>query len=406
VPVKKSVGAGSVRGRSRGVNDSAGPPVASNSTVCVSAPYISTQLESTCAATVADVTAGLAAAIAASEFPEFREVAATEDGTKVTLTANTPGTPFTVSVSTTNGGGADTQSLAVATPTPSAGPHHWDTPENWSGGTVPASGDDVFLEDTDIAIRFGLEQSAVALAALHISGNYTGEIGLARTNADRAGDYAEYRPRFLQIGAARLEIGGEANVLSGGVDGSGRLQIDTGAAATDVIVRSTGVAAEVDLPALQWIGAHASNTLTVFAGSVGVAVEGGDTAQLATLRQSGGKVRIGAGVTISTVERTGGGSLAIASGVTTFNQSGGATTILGSGSVATMNLDGGRVDYRTSGDLGSVTIDGTDAALDFSANPLGRTVADAHLFRGSILDPHETVTWSTGVQPRGGLIAV
>ncbi len=54
------------------------------------------------AATVADVTAGLTAAWNASVVAEFAEITAADAGTHVTLTADTKGTPFWLTASTTN----------------------------------------------------------------------------------------------------------------------------------------------------------------------------------------------------------------------------------------------------------------------------------------------------------------
>jgi len=126
------------------------------------------------AATVANVTAGLAAAVSGSALPEFAELTATEDGTKLTLTAATAGRPFEVSTATINGGASDTQTLTAVSVTASSGPEHWDAPQNWSGGTVPISGDEVYIEDTDASIRYGLDQSGVDLASLNIAASFTG----------------------------------------------------------------------------------------------------------------------------------------------------------------------------------------------------------------------------------------
>jgi len=352
------------------------------------------------AATVADVVAGLAAAVEASEIPEFTEITATDTGTEVTFTADTAGKPFTVTGSTVNGGGSDTQTLTIATTTASAGPNHWDTAANWSTGAVPANGDDVYIEDSDVSILYGLDQSSVTLDSLHVAAGYTGQIGLPRTCTDGSTEYAEYRDRFLAIGASEIQIGG------GSGTGSGRIQIDTGSAAADVTVCHTASSVEDNLPAVLWKGTHGSNTLNVHDGSVGAAVLGGETATLATLRHAGGDVGIGSGATLTTVERSGDGQLTIECPATTVNQSSGRTTFAGSGAVGTINLDGGRIEYRSSGTITNAVLDGPDAVLDFSGDLRDRTVTDCTLKRGTILDPHETVTWTNGIAPQTGLTAV
>ncbi len=341
---------------------------------------------------VADVTAGLTAAVAASAIPEFQELAAADAETHMTLTARTAGVPFVVAASATNGGAADTQTLTLATVTASAGPAHWDCPANWSSGAVPASGDHVFLEETTRSLLYGLDQTGITLGSLNIAASFTGELGLPPVNREGATDYAEYRPRSLLIGADAVQIG------HGQGPGSGRLQLDTLAAATAVTVHFTGLATD-DEPAFHWRGENAANSLNVLGGSVGVALSGEETAELATLRQSAGDVRCGAGVTVVTIERSGAGTLTLAAAAGTLRQSGGETLVLGSGGVDTLSLTGGRVDYRSSGALATVTLAGLGATLDFSADLRARTVASCTLAQGTIIDPHRTVTWTTGIQP-------
>ena len=351
------------------------------------------------AATVADVTAGLAAAWSASTLTEFIEATASDSGSAVVLTAATAGIPFEVSTSTVDGGGTDTQTLSAVTTTPSSGRNHWDTAANWSTGALPVGGDDVFIEDSETSILYGLDQSAVALTSLRITASYTGEIGLAATNETGATSYPEYRQQELQIGATTVEIG------SGNGIGSGRIRLDTGSNAAAITVHTTGIASDDDQYAFQWKGTAGGNTLAIYAGSVGVATGGGESASVATLRMSGGDVRCASGVNLTTLERSGDGKLVIESSATTLNQSSGETLVLGTGTMSTINLDGGRVDYRSSGTIADATLDGPDATLDFSADLRPRTVTDLTLLRGVLLDPHQTVAWTNGVQAATGLRA-
>jgi len=346
------------------------------------------------AATVADVVAGLVAAIAASQDPEWAEVVATDTGTEVTLTAAVPGRPFTVDAQAINGGAADTQTLTLDEITPSSGPNHWDTPANWSTGSLPAGGDDVYIEDSDVSILYGLDQSAVALASLHVPASFTGQIGLAQFNRGGSAAYFEYRDRFLAIGA------GEVHVGQGPGSGSGRVQIDTGSGQAAVTVYASGLSAESNLPAVQWKGTHADNTLDMLDGTVGVALAGGESATIATLRQSGGQVRCGSGVSLSDVELASDASLEIQSAVASIRQSGGLTRIIGTGGAADIELTGGRIEYRSSGTITSVALRAADAVLDFSSDLRPRTVDACTLEKGTVLDPHLTVTWTTGIQPQ------
>ena len=355
------------------------------------------------AATIADVTAGLAAAIAASPHPEFAEVAATADSAKLVLAARAAGVPFAVSGSAANGSGANTQTLTLTTIVPSAGPHHWDTAANWSGGSVPAAGDHVTLEDSAVSLRYGLNQSSVSLASLRIAASFTGEIGLPRENAAASSSYAEYRERFLTIGAAVIEIGhGAASRLGGG---SGRVQLALVSSAAAIAVHGAAFPAEEDLPAILLASAPANSTLDVSGGSVGVAIFGGQTASLAAVRAAGGDTICGAGVSLGEIQLSGQARLTIASTTTEIVQSGGELLVLGEADAASLAIAAGRTDWRSNGTIDELSLDGPAALADFAGDLRPRTVTNCTLRRGAISDPHETVAWTNGIQPAASLFA-
>lgn len=197
-------------------------------------------------------------------------------------------------------GGSGVETLTVSTLVASSGPEDWNVAANWTGNAVPVTGDDVFIQEATSSIRYGLDQSAVTLASFRQYQAYTGEIGLPTVNA--AG-YYEYRPTYLAFaGVTELLIGmGEGS-------GSGRTRIDLGAVESAVTVLNTGGPSEAALPALLLKGTHASNTLLVLEGSVGVAVLATESATLLKLTQRGGEVTLGSGTTIGAdgIDKTGG----------------------------------------------------------------------------------------------------
>ena len=71
---------------------------------------------------------------------------------------------------------------------------------------IPGSGDDVFLEDSDVSVLYGLDQSSVSLASLNIAANYTGELGLPRVNAEGSTEYVEYRDQCASHSQVRTEF--------------------------------------------------------------------------------------------------------------------------------------------------------------------------------------------------------
>lgn len=302
-----------------------------------------------------------------------------------------PGTPVVI----TFGGLLGYQNVALAT-----------TTDSLTGGTAPASaittttpgsvGDDVYIDNSDIDIKYGLDQSAVVLNSLTVAGSYTGSIGLPEVNADGTDDYVEYREQYLKLGV----FPGNAVIGSGEGDGSDRIKLNTGGIVTYLTVYQTGRGGDGDLEALLWKGTNANNTLTVYRGEVGVARFGGESATLATLKlgyvedEAGdATVVCGSGLSVTTVQITG-GELDLSSAATTVTLMGGALKFR-TGAVTTLTNDGGAVTYSSSGAITTLNV-GTGGSIQFDPTP--RTVTNANLYAGgSILDPQKSVTWSNGI---------
>ena len=334
-------------------------------------------------------------ALSSAAYPEFAEVTALAASATVILTADTAGKPFTVTVSTTesDGSAADAQTFTKSSTTTNSGPADWAVAANWSGGAVPVNSDDVIIENTSQDILYSLDQSAVTLTSLAIKANYTGKLGLPKQNP---GGYNEYRTDFLAIGATTITIG------EGPGSGSGRIKLNQGAAQTAVTVRNTGSSVETGLPALLWKGTHASNLVSVFKGSVGVAVFGGETATIATLRvdyvsnvSGDADVRLGSGVTLTTITKPG-GTLEVNSNATTITHLGGTLHHI-SGTITTLTIDGGEVYSYGVGTITTINV-GSGAKADFGRAVLGITVTNCNLYeKGTLLDPNGRVTFSNGI---------
>jgi hypothetical protein len=341
------------------------------------------------AATVANVTAGLAAAVAASLTPEFQEVTAADNTTTLTLTSNVAGRPFTQTSSSATGSGSGGHSLSTSTTTANSGPNNWDVAANWSGGAVPVNSDDVYIENSTVDILYGLAQSAVTLASLNIAQSFTGRIGLPLIN--ETGTYYEYRARYLNIKATTVKIG------YGDGSGSGRLLLDLDANATTILVTNTGNPLEQAVPALCIEGSGSTYTPTILGGSVGIAVETSQTATLDTLTVTGqAVVTCGSGCTITTIAQSG-GVLTTNSAVTTFGVDGASVATIYAGAITTLNVDGGTVNYRSTGTITTLRV-GTNGAIDFTADTRARTVTNCTIESSAkITDTYKTVTWTNGV---------
>ena len=311
------------------------------------------------------------------------------------------GTSPAIAIAETTQGRSGADAISVATPTAASGPHHWSVATNWSGSAVPANGDDVVLANSAVSIKYGLDQAAVTLDSLVIEQSFTGQVGLPRTNTDGSG-YVEYRSQYLAIGATTITIG------KGEGTGSGRIKLDTGSAQTALSVSNAGNAAETGLPAILWKGTHASSTVTVSKGSVGVAMFPGETATIATLRvgyttnlTGDAQVRCGDGVTLTTVEQAG-GLVVASSSITTHSQTGGELIFSDkqdgtTAAITTLDVDAGAVRYRATGTLGEANI-GSDGVLDFRQDQRPRTVTTCRAYeRFEIRDPFKTVTFTNGI---------
>jgi hypothetical protein len=357
---------------------------------------------STVAATVATTIAAAWNAMDSEEYPEFAEITALATaGGALTLTADTPGKPFTVTVSTTEtgGGAADAQTFGTAATTANSGPNVCGTAANWDRGgsaTVPQAADDIFIDNSSVSILYDISQAGTTFTSLTISNSFTGTIGLPETNEDAAnGTYKEYRTQYLTIDCTTVNIGDTSG------QGSSRIKINAGTVQTTLNVKNTGTSQETDLEAVLWKGTNASNAVNINGGSVGIAVFGGETATVSALRvQSGGPglldadVRMGAGVTWTTLTMNA-GDVEVRSGGTTVSKVAGTLTIM-AGNVTTLSDDTGTTYYQGTGTITTANIGG-GASLDMSRDIRTRTITTLNLHAGSTFnDPAATTTLTNG----------
>jgi len=341
------------------------------------------------AATVANVTALLAAAIAATTIAEFLEVTAADITTAVTLTANTPGVPFTQTSSASGGTATNT----TATTTANNGPNDWSIAANWSTGVAPVNSDDVYISGPS-SILYGLAQSAVTLTSLNILGDFTGTIGLPLVS--ESGGYYEYRANRLAIGTSTLNIG------KGAGSGSGRIRLSLGAVTTAINVYTTGAA--IDAYGAIDIKGHASNTYTcnLFKGSVAFATEPSDVALLVINQgyqdnQAGDvTLYLGVGVTLTTMVQSG-GDVRMFGVATTYTMIGGTAWIVGTGTITTLTIDAGTFIDQSSGTITTLKV-GKDGDYDRSEDQRSKTITNSTLEAGAaFLDPNKTVTFTNAM---------
>lgn len=328
-------------------------------------------------------------------------ITASKSGTDtLVLTADDEGVPFTVTGTETTAG-----SGAVNSPTTSqaaTGPNDVNNADNWSEGSVPSTGDDAYVGDTDVSLLYSLDQlSGNTLTSFTVAANFTGDIGLPKENED---GYTEYREDYLQIDCTTVRIG----VGDGG--GTGRIKIDAGSVQTTLEVLSTGGEEDAGIGAVVWKGTHASNVVDVKGGSVSIAPYGGETATVATLRVSGGAlVYVSEGTSLTTGQNVN-STVQLQVDCTTLTQDGAATTfVTDTAAVTTYNLYGGIGYYNSSGTIGTLNLGGSPitATLDASGDRRGKTITNLNASHNSqINDPAQTITYTNGMLPAGRTAAI
>ena len=317
---------------------------------------------------------------------EWAALTATSSAGVVTVTGRSDGHPIgTISVTETSTSGTILQASSVT----ANGPGNVNTVSNWSSGAVPEAGDNIIFDHRAAAgCKYGLDTlTAIALGSTTITKGFRYQIGLPDVNAYTASlPYTEPQEKYFQVG------GGD--VL---VDGSNAQLIKISSAATNVsyVVTGTGSTEEANSPPLLIKVNHASPTVSVRAGTVGINYEPKTAGQLATLFVSGGDVEVGNATTLATVTMNG-GRVVINGAVTTYTV-GGGTLEHREGNVTTLTVNGGTCYVMCNDTLSTVNI-GTGGVVDCTKDLRGRTFSAVNLYeRGTLKDPLSTITYSAGI---------
>jgi hypothetical protein len=262
--------------------------------------------------------------------------------------------------------------LWVGTDSGNAG--KYGTAANWSPSGVPTAGDDVYFIDSSQSVTADFDQSAVALASFNVAQSYTGTIAT-----------------YLQIASPKVRVG--YNDGPGTPSGSAQLKLDLGSGtAAAVVVENTGTPTTSTNPALYLKAAHASTTIEVRKGKVGIAFTTGETSTVGTItssytsqQASDADVYIGSGVTLTTLKQVG-SRCTLGCAATTVTQTGGTLTTVGTGAITTVNANGGTANLNSTGTITTLNIGGS--AVDMTKSLQARTVTTAKLNSGSFkFDP-------------------
>ena len=301
----------------------------------------------------ATTAAALVVLLEASTNPYFAAMTWTNpSGALITGTADEAGVPTVAALTQSGGTGTVTDFTDTVAAT---GPNFWDNALNWSTGVAPVNSDDIFVEDTDVSITYGLAQSGVTLDSLIVRKTFTGKIGLDSmqfaTSAD--GDTldplkTEYRESYLEISATIFQAG--EHFGPGEPGGSQRIKINTGSnVMTGTIFDTASTSAETGKPSIRILNVNASSELFVrlAPAGVGVAVDvPGEvsTLSLVSISDTSGlsQVSLSRGVTLTTYNQQGGTNVLESAGtITTVTCSGGTLTTEGDYLITTAVMEGG-----------------------------------------------------------------
>ena len=343
------------------------------------------------ATSIEDQVDALLALLKASDFGEFDVITWTKSGTdKIVGTGPDNGTPFTATAGETAAAGTFTKA-STTTPT---GPNWVDNVNNWDGGAVPTTGDDVHIENSSVSLLYGLSNiSGNTLLTLRVAASFEGEIGLPKTNAN---GYPEYRDDYLAVDVTTCTIG------AGEVAGSSRLKLDFGSVANTTEVRSTGDGTEQVIPACLLKGTNTGNVLDVQTGDIGYSFFGGEAGALATLRNVSGSVQTGNAMTQLTTVQNQAGTVWVRRNVTTITNDGGTVVVYGSSTVTTLTVSGGVCVYLSSGTITTLNLGGRSvpATFDASQDRSPRTITNTNLHENGVInDPANTLTHTNGIAP-------
>lgn len=329
----------------------------------------------TAASTVASEVATLLLAALKAGSGEFQDAVWTAVSNVITGTG-VAGVYFVVTSSATG-----TSTLVTANVTAATGPNFANVAGNWSGASLPTTGDEVYIEAGTPPILWGMTSNTDLFAKTVIESGVQ-QVGLPEINVK---GFREYRQQWLSINTTLLEVG------NGGLETNGLVKIDLKATGTSVLARSTGTGqSNQPEPPLQLIGASAG-TAVIEAGVVGIAERVTDAAGYTTITV-GAQATVRCGITCTHTTINSYGNVSIENSCTNLNCKGG--TAIAAGQVTNLDVVGqGTCLYKSASTIAAATVGpGTLAAGDSRARTVTSLTVRAN---GALRDTQQTFTVGT-----------
>lgn len=316
-----------------------------------------------------------------SDYPEFDEITATEDGTDtLTLTHNTAGVPFFAYITVAEDSG--TGGVTVTNSQVATGPEFADNVNNYSGGSLPSASDSLFFGAAQFGPKYGLDAldgvTSITLIDIDLD-QMRYEIGLPIINT--SGGYTEYRERYLQFDGATL-----CRVRGTTLANVGLIRLDFLATEFILTGEQTGSSTESGMPAVNIIGTAATNSVEISGGDYGVCSAPSEVATVKTLIVNNGNFTAGPGATLNGSGSTfvgRGGSCRFHSSLLTATIDGGIGTINGTGTIATLTVR--REATWNQNSSGTVTAGNVEGILDLTGDADIKTFTDLTLGVGGTI---------------------
>lgn len=304
--------------------------------------------------------------------PVVQRVTATQNAGTVILTADAAGTPFYIGTP----GGTGTWT-GTGNTTTNLGNADFAIKANWVEGIVPVAGDDVTLVSGNLS--YGLQQATVLTGKLTIANTWTGAIGAT----------AEY-----------LVSAPTAFICSANASSSSPMYVNIGSAAIAPLINSTGSPASGY--GLYLLGS-AMTTVQFVSGSLGIALNAGETATATTLSNLNGTVETGTGLTLTSFSQAN-GTGTVNAAATNLTVSAGTLTTLGTGAYTTVTVTStGLFIGNSSGTI--TTLKRLGGTSDFTQSAVARTVT-SESYSGGVIKFLPTVLTISNSTPLSGIGAI
>jgi hypothetical protein len=333
------------------------------------------------------------------------EITWTSSGAVITATADTAGTPFTLTTSETAGTGTIGDYVAV---TANKSPNDFNDAVNWSAGTVPANSENIYFDETStVPVYWNLSAlSSVTPTSVTVTAGYTGTIGLKSINGFGTA-YPEYRAKYLRFDSL---VGGSTMVIGGGIGNcSGLLRFQLGSTGIwTITVFNTSSSTETARQALSIYGPSTNTVLTHVGGYLGIAELAGETMTVLTtncgpagLGGSTPDLILSVGCTLTTVNIDD-AQLRLAAAATTLNAKAGSIYVRGSGAITTITIGTATVQHQGTGTITTATIS-SGGRLDMGTAGPAITITNVlQMFIGSnYSDQGFRATLSAGFKANG-----